>query len=91
MEEQEDSVMDVKRRHEREKTMMLDENKKLIGDVERVSGQLINCNEVVNDPCQENVRTSQNSVLEAVNVFVLKSFRIKLYLAGTNSKHFCCS
>lgn len=36
-EEQEDSVMDVKRRHEREKAMMLDENKKLIGDVERVS------------------------------------------------------
>lgn len=36
-EEQEDSVMDVKRRHEREKAMMLDENKKLLGDVERVS------------------------------------------------------
>ena len=36
-EEQEDSVMDVKRRHEREKAMLLDENKKLIGDVERVS------------------------------------------------------
>lgn len=40
MEEQEDSVMDVKRRHEREKTMMLDENKKLIGDVERLTESL---------------------------------------------------
>lgn len=36
-EEQEDSVMEVKRRHEREKAMLLDENKKLLSDVERVS------------------------------------------------------
>lgn len=36
-EEQEDSVMDVKRRHEREKAMMMDENKKLLSDVDRVS------------------------------------------------------
>lgn len=35
-EEQEDSVMDVKRRHDREKAMLLDDNKKLLGDVERV-------------------------------------------------------
>lgn len=35
-EEQEDSVNEVKRRHEREKAMMLDDNKKLMGDVERV-------------------------------------------------------
>lgn len=55
MEEQEDSVMDVKRRHEREKTMMLDENKKLIGDVERVSRQPMSYIEMVDDPCKQNV------------------------------------
>lgn len=39
-EEQEDSVMEVKRRHEREKAMMLDENKKLLSDVERLTESL---------------------------------------------------
>ncbi|XP_069160748.1 serine/threonine-protein kinase Genghis Khan isoform X2 [Procambarus clarkii] len=39
-EEQEDSVMDVKRRHDREKAMLLDDNKKLLGDVERLTETL---------------------------------------------------
>ncbi|XP_069937525.1 serine/threonine-protein kinase Genghis Khan isoform X2 [Cherax quadricarinatus] len=39
-EEQEDSVMDVKRRHDREKAMLLDDNKKLLGDVERLTESL---------------------------------------------------
>ena len=36
-EEQEDSVSDLKRRHEHEKAMMLDDNKKMVSEVERVS------------------------------------------------------
>ncbi|KAK7079886.1 hypothetical protein SK128_013347, partial [Halocaridina rubra] len=36
-EEQEDSVMDVKRRHDREKAMLLDDNKKLLEDVEKLT------------------------------------------------------
>ncbi|XP_064087873.1 LOW QUALITY PROTEIN: serine/threonine-protein kinase Genghis Khan-like [Macrobrachium nipponense] len=36
-EEQEDSVMDVKRRHDREKAMLLEDNKKLLEDVERLT------------------------------------------------------
>lgn len=36
-EEQEDAIVEVKRRHDREKAVMLDDNKKLLEDVERVS------------------------------------------------------
>ena len=36
-EEQEDSVADLKRRHEHEKAMMLDDNKKMVTEVERLT------------------------------------------------------
>lgn len=36
-EEQDDAIVEVKRRHDREKAVMLDDNKKLLEDVERVS------------------------------------------------------
>lgn len=38
-EEQEDAIVEVKRRHDREKAVMLDDNKKLLEDVERVSAK----------------------------------------------------
>lgn len=39
-EEQEDAIVEVKRRHDREKAVMLDDNKKLLEDVERLTDSI---------------------------------------------------